>query len=64
MSRADQTNRQLDSEEDRLSQAYTDGSISREDYNAEMRQLQRDAREAYAQDVEDAQQRVRDDWGY
>jgi hypothetical protein len=63
MSRAWQIERQLDREEDRLLADYNAGSISREDYNAEMRQLQHDAREAYEMDREEALRDVDADWG-
>lgn len=64
MSRAWQVDRQMEREEERLSQDYSDGTISREEYNEQMRQLQRDAREAYEQDMYEAQERVRDEWGW
>jgi hypothetical protein len=64
MGRAWQIERQLDREEARLEKQLNDGSMSRAEYNDEMRQLQRDAREAYEQDLEDAQRAVRDEWGW
>ena len=63
MSRAFQIDRHIDREEERLSRDYANGAISREDYNAEMRELQREARDAYQADLEDATARVRDEWG-
>lgn len=63
MSRARQVERQLDREERRLWDDYNAGLISQADYNAEMRELQRDAREAYEQDMWEAQERVKDEWG-
>lgn len=63
MSRAWQVERQLDREEDRIVRDFNNGVISREEYNAEMRQLQRDAREAYEMDREDAQRAVDEEWG-
>lgn len=63
MSRAHQVERQLDREENRLVDALNRGDISRADFNAEMKQLQRDAREAYQADRQEALERVRDEWG-
>ena len=63
MSRAYQVERQLDREEDRLSRDYNSGLISREDYNQGLRELQQEARDAYQQDLDEAAERVRDDWG-
>lgn len=64
MSRAHQIERHVEREEERLSKAYAAGDISREDYNEEMRELQREARGAYEEDLYDAQQSVRDEWGW
>lgn len=64
MSRAHQVERQLQREEDRIVEAFNRGELSRQEYNDEMRQLQREAREAYEQDLYDAQQAVRNDWGW
>jgi hypothetical protein len=50
--------------EEQLSRDLNEGRISQTDYNAEMRELQRDARAAYEEDMRDAQERVRDEWGY
>lgn len=63
MSRAHQIERQLDREEDRLCADLNAGRISRADYNEEMRQLQRDARDAYEEDREDALRNVDAEWG-
>lgn len=63
MSRAWQVERQLDREEDQLVADFNAGRISREDYNEGMRDLQRDARDAYAQDREDALRDVDAEWG-
>jgi hypothetical protein len=63
MSRAWQVERQLEREEDRIVEDYNAGRITREEYNAEMRQLQRDARDAYEQDREDAIRDVDAEWG-
>lgn len=54
---------QLEREEDALGEALADGRISQAEYNAEMRELQRDVRAAYEQDRADAIARVRDEYG-
>jgi len=64
MSRADQVERHIEREEDRLSTLYAAGDISQSEYNDEMRALQREAHDAYEADLEDAQARVRDEWGW
>lgn len=64
MSRAWQAERMMEREEEALSNALADGRISQADYNAEMRELQRDLRGAYEEDMHDAQERVRDEWGW
>lgn len=63
MSRAWQVERQLDREENRIVEAFNRGDMSRDEYNTEMRQLQRDAREAYESDREDAMRAVDEEWG-
>ncbi len=64
MSRANQIERHIERQEAALSRDLADGRISNAEYNREMRELQAEAREAYQQDVEDAQERVRDEWGW
>lgn len=64
MSRAWQAERAAEREEEALSQDYAEGRISREEYNAAIREIQRDMRDAYAEDLHDAEQRVRDEWGW
>jgi 3-hydroxyacyl-CoA dehydrogenase len=64
MSRAWQIERAMERAEEQLSRDLNEGRISQTDYNAEMRELQRDARAAYEEDMRDAQERVRDEWGY
>lgn len=63
MSRAWQIDRQLRREEDRVLAAYNSGELSREEYNAEMREIARAEREAYEQDREDALRHVDAEWG-
>ena len=63
MSRASQIERQMEREEEALSNDLATGRISRADYNEAMRDLQREARDAYHEDREDAMRRVDDDWG-
>lgn len=64
MSRAHQIDSHIDREESRLSEMLNRGEISPVEYNAEMRLLQQEAREAYQQDLDEAQERVRDEWGW
>lgn len=63
MSRAHQIDRHIDREEERLLRDFNQGLISRHDYNEALRDLQRDARDAYQADLDDAADRVRDEWG-
>lgn len=63
MSRADAFERYADREEERLLRDFNEGLITREEYNAAMRELQREARDAYQADIDEAHERVRDDWG-
>lgn len=64
MSRAYAIERAMEREEEALSRDYNEGRISRADYNEAMRELQRDARAAYEEDMHEAQERVRDEWGW
>lgn len=63
MSRVEQVERQLDCEADALGESLASGEISNSEFNDRMRDLQRDARDAYEQDREDALEAVRDEWG-
>lgn len=63
MSRVDQIERAAEREEDALVEDYNNGLITREEYNSRMRDIQRDVREAYEQDREDALRDVDADWG-
>lgn len=63
MSRVHQVERHLDREEERLLRDYNEGLITREDYNAGLRELHQEARDAYQADMDDAAERVRDEWG-
>ena len=64
MSRAWQAERAADREEDALARDLAEGRISQATYNAEMRNIQREFRDAYEQDREDALRSVDDEWGY
>ena len=64
MSRAWQAERAAEREEEALSNDYAEGRITREEYNAAIRDIQRDMRAAYEEDMYEAAQRVRDDWGW
>ena len=63
MSRAHQIDRYIDREETRLLREFNDGLITRSEYNDAMRDLQRESRDAYQQDLDEAAERVRDEWG-
>ena len=63
MSRAHRIESYIDREEARLSKEYAEGLISRAEYNDEMRALQREVKDAYQEDLDDAYKRVRDEWG-
>lgn len=63
MSRAYNTERAMEREEDRLTRDFNDGLITREDYNAAMRDLQADMRAAYEMDREDALRDIDAEWG-
>lgn len=63
MSRAHQFDRYAEQEEARLAADYEAGRISREEYNTGLRDLQREARDAYQTAMGDAADRVRDEWG-
>jgi hypothetical protein len=54
----------MEREEEHLSRQLSEGRITQAEYNAEMRELQRDLRGAYEEDMHDAQERVRDEWGW
>ena len=64
MSRASQVEKAMDCEEDDLSAALAEGRIDQKQFNDQLRELQRDVRAAYEQDMEDARESVRNDWGY
>lgn len=63
MSRVDQLERAAEREEDALADDFNNGLITREEYNSRMRDIQRDMREAYEQDREDALRDVDAEWG-
>jgi len=64
MSRAWQAERMADREEELLSRDLAEGRITQAEYNAEIRNLQREITAAYHEDREDALRRVDDEWGY
>jgi hypothetical protein len=59
----DHIDRQFEREEDRLSKAYGDGTLSREEYHAEMQALQRDARDALREAEAEEHERIRREFG-
>lgn len=58
-----QFQRYIERTEDELCRQVNSGEISREEYNAAMRDLAAEEREAYEADRQDALDRVDDDWG-
>lgn len=63
MSRAWQMERLADREEEALARDLAEGRITQSEYNAEIRNIQREVRYAYEQDQEDARRAVDDAWG-
>lgn len=63
MNRSEQMTRAADREEEYYAQQLAEGSITREQYNAYMREIAQDVRAAYEQDREDALRDVDADWG-
>ena len=63
MNRSEQMTRAADREEEHYAQLLAEGSITREQYSAYMREIAQDARAAYEQDREDALRDVDADWG-
>lgn len=55
--------RWIDRAENQLMKDYEDGSLSTAEYNEAMRDLHRDVRAAEEEDMERAQQAVRDEYG-
>lgn len=63
MSRAWNAERMADREEEALARDLNEGRITRDQYNAAMKELQRDVRDAYEMDREDALRDVDAEWG-
>lgn len=63
MSRAYQAQRAMEREQLVLDRDYADGTLSAEDYRRACRELERELQAAYAEDQEEAQRAVRDEWG-
>lgn len=64
MSRAYQAERAMEREVYALDNDLAEGRITNAQHRASLLELERDLRGAYEQDVEDAQQAVREDWGW
>lgn len=64
MSRAWQAERAMEREMEALDRQYSAGELTLAEYNEAQRELQRDLRGAYEEDMYDAQQSVRDEWGW
>jgi hypothetical protein len=56
--------RHVEREEERLESDYEAGRLTREEYNEEMRLLQREARDAYAEEYERQREELDDEWGF
>ena len=63
MTRAWNAETAADREAEQLLRDFNEGLITREDYNAAMRELQRVVRDAYEMDREDALREVDNEWG-
>jgi len=59
----DQVERAAEREEDALTADFNNGLITRDEYNKQMREIQRDVPAAYEQDREDALRDVDTEWG-
>ncbi len=59
----DQVERAAEREEDALTADFNEGRITRDEYNKQMREIQRDVQAAYEQDREDALRDVDAEWG-
>ncbi len=55
--------RAIEREEQFLEDQLVDGSITQDEYNKEMRELQRDIQGEYERDRENALRQVDDEWG-
>lgn len=64
MSRAWQAERQAEREQKVADELYANGTLTREEHNEASREIERELRNAYQEDLEDAQQAVRDEWGW
>jgi len=64
MSRAWQAERAMDREVEALERDLTNGVISNAEYRESLRALQRDLQAAFEEDMQDAQEAVRNDWGW
>lgn len=63
MSRAWQAERAAEREQHAIDEAYARGEITREEHNRQSREIERDVRDAYEADREDALRAVDDEWG-
>lgn len=64
MSRAWQAERAMDREVEALENDLAEGRITNAQYRESLRELERDLRGAYEDDLADAQQAVKDEWGW
>jgi len=63
MSRKSQIEHLNEREAEHLSNQLHDGAISLRNYNAALRDLRREELDAYQQEMEDARERVNNEWG-
>lgn len=64
MSRAWQAERAAEREQKAIDAAYERGEMTRDEHNAACREIEREMRAVYEEDVYDAHQAVRDEWGW
>ena len=63
MSRARQAENAAEREEEAATQDFSDGLITRDEYNRRIREIQDDVKDAYEADREDALRDVDAEWG-
>lgn len=63
MSRVWQAERAAEREQEALDAEFAAGEITRDEHNRRTREIEREMRDAYQADLDDAADRVRDEWG-
>ena len=64
MSRAWQAERAAEREIESLDRDFENGFLTADEHRKAVREVERDMRGAYEEDMADAQERVRDEWGW